>query len=86
MNYKQRKINLLAWLLFIFSSLCGLTDLIHIIVVVSFDEKPMYPAFYLPGQGLVGGFFGLISAILSLAAVRIGMFIENLQLEGFKLH
>ena len=76
MNQKQRRINRLAWLLFAFSSLCGLTDIIHITLVLCFDEKPnpMYPAHYLPGQGLVGGFFGLISSIISLVVVRTGIY------------
>ena len=77
MNQKQRRINRLAWLLFAFSCLCGLTDIIHIALVLYFDEKPnpMYLAYYLPGQGLIGGFFGLISAIKSLVVVRIGIYI-----------
>ena len=74
MNRKQKRVNRTAWLLFAFSSLCGLLDIIHITVVLCIDvtPDPMKNEYYLPGQGLIGGLFGLISAIISLAAVRIG--------------
>ena len=48
-------------------------DIIHVTVVLCFDDtpNPLYPSDYLPGQGLIGGLFGLIGAINTLIAVRI---------------
>lgn len=70
MHFQHKRVRRRAWWLFGVSSLCGLTDFIHMVLVLSYtnDFDPYNVVYWAPGQGLAGGFFGLVGSVSYLAS------------------